>query len=230
VHAFISVIIQWYFGVLITVGLPGVVVLMAMESTIFPVPSELVVPPAAFVLGFKTGNVDMVQVVLVVLAGTVGSYVGSAATYWISLWVGRPIIVRYGKYFLIPEKKLKMAEEWVGRYGSGGIFFARLLPVVRHLISIPAGITKMPFRSFSLMTAVGSGLWCTVLAIFGVVMSDAMRVVRDSTTHEYTPELRHAFHNLTYALVAMVFVLGVLYVVVVKRRSPAPAVDKTPAA
>ncbi|MBI5533544.1 MAG: DedA family protein [Deltaproteobacteria bacterium] len=199
---------------------------MAMESTVFPLPSELVVPPAAFLLGYKAGSVDYLQLILVIVAGTVGSYLGSALMYWLSRWVGRPIIVRYGKYFLIPEKKLKMAEEWVGRYGAGGIFFARLLPVVRHLISIPAGIANMPFKGFSLMTIAGSCLWCTVLTIFGVVMANDMRVVMESTTHVYSDELKHAFHNLTYAIIAMVLVLGVLYIVVVKRRAPAKSEAK----
>jgi membrane protein DedA with SNARE-associated domain len=220
VHALIHGIIKWYLAILQSVGYPGVVVMMAMESTIFPLPSELVIPPAAFLKGYVDGHVNIVGLVLVVIAGMVGSYLGSAATYWVSRWIGRPIIVRYGKYFLIPEKKLVLAEQWVERYGAGGIFFARLLPVVRHLISIPAGIARMPFKTFSIMTCVGSGLWCAVLAVFGIVMAKDMNTV--FTAAEYGEEAKHAFHNLVYAVIAMVAVMGVLYVAIVKRRQTEP--------
>src|SRR5204863_619477 len=103
----------------------------------------------------------------VILAGTFGSWLGSAITYWMALFVGRPLVVRWGKYFFIPPDKLERAERFMHRYEAGGIFFARLLPVIRHLISIPAGIIRMNFTTFSLMTIVGSALWCGVLAWFG---------------------------------------------------------------
>jgi len=215
VHAFIQSIMQWYFGILNTAGLVGVVILMAMESTIFPVPSELVVPPAAYIEAYRDGSYDVVRAVLVVLAGTVGSYLGSTVTYLVSRTVGRPLIVKYGKYFFIPEKKLRMAEQWVARYGGGGIFFARLLPVIRHLISIPAGIVGMSFGKFSLMTALGSGLWCSVLTVFGLVMAQDMGAVLQSGTE--SEGYRLAFRNLTIAIVVLVAVMGVLYVAVVKR-------------
>src|SRR4029078_10851034 len=103
----------------------------------------------------------------VIIAGTVGSYLGSAITYWISLAVCRPVFQRFGKYFFVPPEKLERAEIWLQRYEAGGVFFARLLPVIRHLISIPAGIVRMNFWIFSLVTIVGSALWCAVLAYLG---------------------------------------------------------------
>jgi membrane protein DedA with SNARE-associated domain len=225
VHAFIQAILTWYFGILTKAGLLGVVLLMAMESTIFPVPSELVVPPAAYIESYQRGN-SILFAVLVVLAGTVGSYLGSAATYWVSRWVGRPLVVKYGKYFLIPEKKLVLAEQWVERYGAGGIFFARLLPVVRHLISIPAGIVGMRFSTFSAMTTAGAGLWCAVLTVFGLVMAEDMKsvIMEKAGSDGY----KHAFHNLTFAVVGMVVVLGVLYVLIVKRRAAARPAASAP--
>jgi membrane protein DedA with SNARE-associated domain len=215
VHGFIQAILTWYFGILSQFGLVGVVALMAMESSIFPVPSELVVPPAAYTFSHLRGD-SVLWASFVVLAGTFGSYAGSAITYAVSRTVGRPVIVKYGKYFFIPEKKLALAEQWVARYGAGGIFFARLLPVVRHLISIPAGIVGMSFGKFSLMTTVGSGIWCTVLTVFGLVMGDDMAAVLKSGAD--SPEYKHAFHNLTFAVVAGVFVLMTLYILVVKRQ------------
>ncbi len=216
-QAIIQAIIQWYFGVLHSAGLVGVVILMAVESTIFPLPSELVVPPAAYIVAYKNGTYDVFGAVLVVLAGMTGSYLGSIITYWVSRAVGRPLIVKYGKYFFIPEKKLKLAEQWVAKYGGGGIFFARLLPVIRHLISIPAGIVGMNFGKFSLMTALGSGMWCAVLTVFGLVMAQDMGTVLQSGAESAGYKL--AFRNLTVAVVVLVAVMGVLYVAIVKRAS-----------
>ncbi|MCM2277894.1 MAG: DedA family protein [Oligoflexia bacterium] len=155
-------LVRIWFGWVENWGYWGVFLLMAMESTIIPVPSEIVMPPAAF--WAAQGKMSFAGVVL---AGTVGSYVGSVLNYWFSMAIGLPLLRRYGKYFLVPEKKLEMAQAWVSRYGVPGIFVARLLPVVRHLISIPAGILRMPFWAFSAATIVGAGLWCWVLAWFG---------------------------------------------------------------
>lgn len=137
--------------------------MMAMESSIFPVPSELVVPPAA-ILAAQGGSMTVPGVIL---AGTLGSWLGAAITYWTALLVGRPVVLRFGKYFFMPPHKVERAELFMHRYEAGGIFFARLLPVLRHLISIPAGIIRMGFVKFSVLTIVGSALWCWVLAVLG---------------------------------------------------------------
>lgn len=144
-------------------GYVGIIILMAMESSIFPVPSELVIPPAA-ILASHGGEMTFIGVVL---AGTFGSWVGSALTYLVARWVGRPFIARYGTYIFLPPKKVARAERFMHRYESGGVFFARLLPVMRHLISIPAGIIRMNFARFSALTIVGAAIWCWVLAWLG---------------------------------------------------------------
>ncbi|MDB6155915.1 MAG: DedA [Chthoniobacteraceae bacterium] len=173
-------LIAFWFALLQKWGYLGIVVLMAMESSIFPVPSEVVIPPAAY--WATQGQMSFWGVVI---AGTVGSYLGSAITYWLALWLGRMVIVKFGRYFLITEEKLERAERFVHRYEAGGIFFARLLPVVRHLISIPAGIVRMNFAIFSAMTIVGSFIWCYVLAEFGTrvitadMMSDPTKMVSE---------------------------------------------------
>lgn len=143
-------------------GYTWIILLMAMESSIFPVPSEIVIPPAAFLAA--QGKLSFTGVVL---AGTFGSYLGAAITYWVSRMLGRPLIARFGRFFLITPQKLDQAESWLVRYETGGVFFARLLPVVRHLISIPAGIVRMNFWAFSAVTIVGSGIWCWILAYLG---------------------------------------------------------------
>ncbi len=155
-------LIEVWFSWVLNWGYLGIILLMAMESSIFPVPSEVVIPPAAFLAA--QGHLSFSGVVI---AGTVGSYLGSAITYWVSRALGRPLIMRYGKYFLLSPDKITRAEIWLARYEAGGIFFARLLPVIRHLISIPAGIVRMNFWTFSAMTIVGSAIWCYILAVLG---------------------------------------------------------------
>ena len=145
-------------------GYWGVVIFMAMESSIIPVPSEVVVPPAAIVASQE--GVDM-SFWGVVLAGTVGSYIGSVVMYVCALLLGRPLVLRFGKYFFMPQHKVEKAELFMQKYSSAGIFFARFLPVIRHLISIPAGMARVNFLSFSIATITGSAIWCWVLAWFG---------------------------------------------------------------
>ena len=143
-------------------GYWGIIALMAMESSIFPIPAEVVIPPAAFLAA--RGDLNMTGVII---AGTVGSYLGAAIGYWLCLLIGGPLLLRFGKYFFITPDGLERAERWLERYETGGVFFARLLPVIRHLISYPAGLVEMNFWKFSLATITGSAIWCSVLAYVG---------------------------------------------------------------
>ena len=185
-------------------GYGGVFVLMAIESTVFPLPSELVVPPAAY--WARQGHLDFWGVVLV---ATLGSWAGAAISYAVARSVGRPLILRYGRFVFVPEKKWLLAEGWINRFSTGGIFFARLLPVVRHLVSLPAGAARMPFGRFSLMTLLGSATWCTVLAWFGArVLGDEPNLLKD-------PEaLSHVLREKLLWFVAAAGVLFLLYLVV----------------
>ena len=160
-HHFIEVWFHWVQ----TGGYAAVFWLMALESTVVPIPSEVVIPPAAIVAA--TQQDAGMSLFGVVIAGTLGSWFGSAIMYWLARWLGRAAILRWGKYFLVPPDKFARAEIFMRRYEAGGIFFARLLPVIRHLISIPAGIIRMGFLKFSVLTLVGAGVWCTVLAWLG---------------------------------------------------------------
>lgn len=184
---------------------------MALESSIVPVPSEVVMPPAAF--WAAQGRMNFWGVVL---AGTLGSYFGSAVSYFVAQWVGRPFIRRYGKFVLLSEEKLDLAQVWVNRYGVAGIFLARLLPVIRHLISIPAGLCRMNFAKFSVVTLVGAGLWCLILSWFGqVVLGDHPELLN-------SPEdMVHFIKDQMFWFVVAILVLGALYAVVlrVKKRS-----------
>ncbi len=159
-----NVLIDWYLGSLESGGYPLIVLLMAIESSVLPLPSELVIPPAAH-LAHTKGNLSMMGIVV---AGTIGSWLGATAMYWASRLAGRPLVLRYGRYMFITREKVEGAERWASRFGSMGIFISRLLPVVRHLIGIPAGIVRMDYRLFSLYTLLGSAVWCAVLCWIGV--------------------------------------------------------------
>lgn len=200
-----SWIVVW-FGLVRDWGYLGIVLLMAMESSIFPVPSEVVIPPAAY-----WAAQGRYTVWGVILAGTVGSYLGAAATYWVARWAGRPLVLRYGRYFFVPETKLLRAEQWLARYEAGGILFARLLPVVRHLIGIPAGIVRMNFKTYSLMTITGSAIWCGVLAWFGVkVIGDRPELLNDPQ------ELIRVLADRSHWFAGLILLLLILYIVVMR--------------
>jgi membrane protein DedA with SNARE-associated domain len=143
-------------------GYLGIFVMMVFESTAVPIPAEVVIPPAAY-----WASQGRFNLALVVLAATAGSWVGSALSYWLAAKLGRPLVNRYGRYVLMSPAKINAADRWFEVYGAGGIFVARLLPGIRHVISIPAGLFRMNFAKFSLMTILGAGLFNAALAWFG---------------------------------------------------------------
>ncbi len=155
---------QWYLDALEQGGYLLVAFLMALESSLVPLPSEVVIPPAAY-LAHRTGSMTLTGIVI---AGTVGSWVGATIMYWGARLLGRPLVMRYGRYVLISAAQVERAERWSERFGTLGVFVSRLLPVIRHLIGIPAGIVRLDFLRYSLATLVGSAIWCTVLAWVGV--------------------------------------------------------------
>jgi membrane protein DedA with SNARE-associated domain len=203
----ITHIIDWYQTTLASGGYPLIAALMAMESTVMPLPSECIIPFAAQ-RAHHTGALSLWGIVL---AGTVGSWLGATIMYWASRLAGRPLVLRYGGYFLVPEAKLHAAERWAARFGPFGVFVARLLPVVRHLIGIPMGIVKMNFKWYSLLTLLGSGIWCSVLAWVGVKAGDDPALLRGD------------MREVTLWLFGAVAVLGLLYYFLVHRFMARPA-------
>jgi len=157
-HELIKIWFEWSRDM----GYWGVFLMMALESTIVPVPSEIIMPPAGY--WAEQGQMSLWGVVL---AGGLGSTFGSSLCYWFSYTLGRAFLLRYGKWLLLPAERLELAERWLAEFATGGVFLSRLLPVVRHLIGFPAGLIRMPFLRFAVVTFVGSTLWCGVLAVFG---------------------------------------------------------------
>jgi len=211
-----SLVLFW-FGLVHDWGYAGVVLLMALESSIFPVPSEIVVPPAAF--WAAQGKMSFWGVVA---AGTVGSWIGAAATYWASRWLGRAAIARWGHLCGCGPDKVARAERILARYETGGIFFSRLLPVVRHVVGIPAGILRMPFLPYSLATVAGSFVWCTVLAWFGKRMAEQHPEAIDDPA-----AFMHAIKTEALWLVVACAVLAALYILMLRLTArPEPAAEK----
>jgi membrane protein DedA with SNARE-associated domain len=201
-------VIDWYLGALETGGYPLIVLLMAMESSIIPLPSEVVIPPAAHLAYTDQARLSIGGIVL---AGTIGSWLGATIMYWAARLAGRPLLVRYGVYVRINQGKVEGAERWSAHYGWMGIFISRLLPVVRHLIGIPAGIVRMNYKLFSLYTLLGSAIWCAVLCYVGIKMGQDEKLMKGQ------------LHHISLWLGGAVLALGAMYYVFVHqhmKRSP----------
>ncbi|MDQ6802309.1 MAG: DedA family protein [Acidobacteriota bacterium] len=200
-HHFLAVWMQF----VLDWGYLGVFVMMFFESTAVPIPAEIVIPPAAYWAAQGRFNVA-----LIVLAATAGSWAGSATSYWIALKLGRPLVERYGRYVLLSKKKIEGADHWFDAYGAGGIFVARLLPGIRHLISIPAGLFEMNSRTFSIMTIIGAGLFNGVLAWFGIrVLGDQPELMRDPAA------LIAVLKTKSHYLIGFAIVIAVLYALMI---------------
>jgi membrane protein DedA with SNARE-associated domain len=155
-------LINWLLLTIGALGYPGIFLLMAMESSVIPIPSELVMPPAGYLA--QQGEMSMA---VAILCGTLGSLVGAYANYFAAHYLGRPLILKYGRYVWITEEKFAKVETFFHRHGEISTFIGRLLPVVRHLISLPAGLAGMNHVKFSLYTLLGAGIWVTVLTWIG---------------------------------------------------------------
>jgi membrane protein DedA with SNARE-associated domain len=143
-------------------GYPGIVMLMALESSFFPFPSEVVIPPAAYLAAGGKMNIGMV-----ILCGTFGSLLGAVFNYWIARKFGRPFFVKYGRYLLVSPKSLEKADRFFERHGHISTFVGRLLPGIRQYISLPAGLARMNIFVFCVASVLGAGIWVSVLAGMG---------------------------------------------------------------
>jgi membrane protein DedA with SNARE-associated domain len=203
-------IIAWYLAALKTGGYPLVVLLMTMESSFLPLPSEVIIPPAAH-LAWSGGGLNLFNhhfsgwpaQIGIVITGAFGSWLGATIMYWLARTAGRPLVLRYGRLVLFPPEKLEKAERWMSHYGAMGVFVARLLPGARQLVGIPTGIARMDYRLFSLFTLLGATLWCSVLCWLGV------NIGADITKGE--------MHRVVFWVGGTALVLGGLYYFFVHR-------------
>jgi len=191
---------------LLAIGYPGIIALMAMESSILPVPSELVMTPA----GYWAAKGQM-SFPVVLLCGVLGSIIGALANYYGAQWIGRPLIQRYGKYVLLSEKNLLRSERFFSEHGEISTLIGRLFPVVRHLVSIPAGLHRMPLPKFILYTGVGAAIWCTILTWIGYFLGQHEAALRSEEIHRY----------VTWALLILIpLTVVVIWIYILRRRRP----------
>ncbi len=191
----IAILATWIMGVISTMGYGGVVLLMAIESACIPLPSEIIMPFAGFLV-FKGEMVLW----MVAIAGALGCVVGSIPAYYLGMYGGRPLVEKYGKWVLISHKDLKWADHAFEKHGDIIIFIGRLLPAVRTFIAFPAGIARMHMGKFILYTFVGSLIWCYLLAFAGFKMG------------EHWESLKVYFHEFHYVIAGagLIFVIWYL--------------------
>ncbi len=164
--------IMWLVNTIGSMGYTGIFLLMAMESSVIPVPSELVMPPAGYL-----AHQGKMNIWIAILMGTVGSLVGAYANYYAAHYLGRPLLLKYGKYVWITEEKFAKVEQYFRDHGEISTFIGRLIPVVRHLISLPAGLAGMNHVKFSVYTLAGAGIWVTILTFIGYFLGAKQELI-----------------------------------------------------
>ena len=186
-----------------------ITLLMTIESSFIPFPSEVVVPPAAY----KAAVGDSMNVYLVVLCATLGADLGALINYFLAKWLGRPIVYKFansriGHMCLIDEAKVQHAEEYFDKHGALSTFIGRLIPAVRQLISIPAGLAKMKLSTFLLYTTLGAGIWNSILAAIGYYLSTVPGI---ETEEQLLAKVTEYSHELGYIFIGIgAFVVGYL--------------------
>ncbi|TFF18271.1 DedA family protein [Jiella endophytica] len=203
----IATVSEWLVAVISALGLPGIVLLMALESACLPIPSEIVMPFAGYLV--STGRFDLISVAL---AGAIGCNLGSWAAYAVGARGGRRLVERLSRRSVFGSRELALSERFFARYGASATFFSRMLPVVRTFIALPAGMARMPQLQFHLYTFVGSFIWCLGLAWIGQLLG---RHWSDS------PALHSAFHVADGLIVVALLAAGLWYWR--SRRRPATA-------
>ena len=205
--SFVETITAWYAS---HMNYASITALMTIESSFIPFPSEVVIPPAVYVASeptsalCATGNYP-VDVALIVLFGTIGAMLGAVINYLLSVWLGRPIIYKFadsrmGHLLLLNSEKVQKAENYFNDHGKVSTFIGRLIPGIRQLISIPAGLAKMHFGQFMLYTFLGAFLWNTVLALLGYI------------AHGQADLINQYSHELSFIILALVGVIAVYYI------------------
>lgn len=179
----IAILATWIMGVISTMGYGGIVLLMAIESACIPLPSEIIMPFAGFLV-FK----GEMLLWMVAVAGAIGCVAGSIPAYYLGMYGGRPLVEKYGKWVLISHKDLKWADHAFEKHGDIIIFIGRLLPAVRTFIAFPAGVARMHMGKFIIYTFVGSLIWCYLLAFAGFKMG------------EHWESLKVYFHEFHYVI------------------------------
>lgn len=197
----LSALTAWLVDTIGRMGYTGIISLMFLESSFFPFPSEVVMPPAGY-LAWK-GEMSLW---LVLLSGIAGSLLGALFNYWLAVKLGRPFLIKYGKYFFVSEESINKADEFFARHGHISTFVCRLLPGIRQYISLPAGIARMPMKSFLLFTTLGAGIWVCVLTFAGYLLG------------EHQDLLKEYLHIITISCIVIALAATGIYLLIIRRK------------
>lgn len=192
-------IIEFVQHIVLSLGYPGLFVLIMLESTLVPIPSELVMPFAGYLA--HTGAFSL-PVILIINSSA--ALVGSGLCYWIGVAGGKPLLVKYGKFVGVRRKDLERTESYFARHGKATILISRFLPVIRHIISVPAGIARMPLPAFFLQTFIGSTIWGSVLILIGYELGN-WEVIAE--------KLKHVDLLVGVAIIAVLLAVAIRFVV-----------------
>jgi membrane protein DedA with SNARE-associated domain len=194
-------IINWLITTIGSMGYTGIFLLMALESSLVPIPSEIIMPPAGYLV--QQGKMNMV---LVILSGTLGSLFGAYLNYFAAHYLGRPFLLKYGRYVLITEEHFRRVEDYFASHGEISTFIGRLLPVIRHLISLPAGLAGMNHIKFSIYTLLGAFIWVSILTWIGYFLGQ-----NEALIMQYS-------HQAIIDVLAASFVLVAVYIFLHRRK------------
>ncbi len=183
-------------------GYGGIIVMMFLESSFFPFPSEIVIPPAAYLA--ERGEMN---IFIVVLCGILGSILGALFNYWLALKLGRPTLLRYGRYVGITPESFDKTENFLQKHGIFGTFIGRLIPVIRQYISFPAGLARLPLIPFIFATALGSGIWVIILAAIGYLVGNNQEMIV------------HYSHKTFYFLLPVIIIACLAYIYRQRRKN-----------
>ncbi len=212
----VTVVTDWYAD---NMNYWSITALMTIESSFIPFPSEVVIPPAVYVASHENSDLNVsdsypINVLLIVLFGTIGALLGAIINYFLAIWLGRPIIYAFadskiGHLCLLSSEKIKQAEDYFNKHGKVATFVGRLIPGIRQLVSIPAGLARMNFGIFLLYTFLGAGIWNIVLAILGYIAHGQMDLI-----NAYS-------HELSIIILALLGILFVYWIIkkVIKNRN-----------
>lgn len=215
----LQAVAEWVQGIIRDLGYPGLFVLIVLESTMVPVPSLLVMPFAGYLATEQGGSIYSLPVILII--NSAAALTGSLLSYWLGAAGGKPLLLKYGKWVFVRPKDIEKTEQYFARHGGATVLIARFLPVVRHLISIPAGIARMPLPKFVLQTFIGSTIWGGGLMVMGYVLGSKWQEVAQQA-------------KKVDLLIAVLIVLAILAIairfVVVRRRERQKTDSTDPAA
>ena len=198
----LTVFTQWLVDTIGKMGYTGIISLMFLESSFFPFPSEVVMPPAGY-LAWK-GEMSLT---LVILSGIFGSILGALFNYWLAVKLGRPFLLKYGKYFFISQESIDKADKFFQKHGHISTLVGRLLPVIRQYISLPAGISRMPLKTFTIFTTIGAGVWVVVLTFAGYFLG------------EHQELLKEYLHVISISCIALALIIALGYYFVLKGKN-----------